>query len=140
MRHLFAVVAAVLILPVTAAGAAAPRSPPALKRTLSATGTTSVRCDQGLRSGRGIATTTYRAPLAGFVDVRSAGSKGDWDLALYDARNRQRALQGSNGFGSQEVTQSWATLGRQYVIQACHRSGAGTTLPVAITFTDVTLL
>src|SRR3954471_8997879 len=139
MRHLFAALAAVLVMPVAAVEAATPTSLPPVKRTLSAAGTTSARCDQGLRSGRGIVTTTWRAPLAGFVDVRSAGSKGDWDLALYDARNHKRALQGSNGFGSQEVAQSWATLGRQYVIQACHRSGAGTTLPVAITFTDVAL-
>src|SRR3954468_16042893 len=100
MRHLFAALAVALAIPVAAAEAG-PTSLPAVKRTLSASGTTGARCDQGLRSGRGIATTTYRAPLAGFVDVRLAGSKGDWDLALYDARNRKRALQGSNGFGSQ---------------------------------------
>ena len=74
--------------------------------------------------------------MAGFVDVRSAGTKGDWDLALYDVRNGRRALQGSNGFDSREVVQSWATAGQRFTIQACRRSGASATLPLAITFTD----
>src|SRR3954464_5619549 len=135
MRHLFAAIAAVLMLS-AASAQAAPTSLPAVKRTLNASGTTQASCYEGLRSGKGIATSTYTAPLAGFVDVRSAGRSGDWDLALYDARNRSRAIEGSNGFGSSEVVQSWATLGQHFVIQGCHRSGKGSTLPLAITFTD----
>src|SRR3954454_25310306 len=139
MRHLFAAFAAVLVIPVAAVEAATPTSLPPVKRTLTAAGTTSARCDQGLRSGRGIATTAYSAPMAGFVDARSSGARGDWDLALYDMRNPGRALQGSNGFGSAEVTQSWATAGQRFVVQACRRSGGGASLPVAITFTNVAM-
>jgi hypothetical protein len=133
MRHLFAAVAAALLLPIAAAQAA---SLPAVKRSVSASGATNASCYEGLRSGKGIATTTYRAPMSGFVDVRSAGTKGDWDLALYDVRNPRRAVQGSNGFDSREVTQSWATAGQRFTIQACRRAGASRSLPLAITFTD----
>src|SRR3954451_4913165 len=83
MRHLFAVLASALVLP-AAAAQAAPVSLPAVKRSVSASGTTQASCYQGLRSGSGIATTSYGAPMAGFVDVRSSAVKGDWDLALYD--------------------------------------------------------
>jgi hypothetical protein len=137
-RHLLAAVAAVLVIPASAAQAA-PTSLPAVKRTLSAGGTTKTSCYEGLRSGKGIATTSYSAPMAGFVDVRSAGTKGDWDLALYDARNSTRAVQGGNGFDSREVVQTWASVGQRFVIQGCRRSGAGTSLPLAITFTDAVM-
>jgi hypothetical protein len=136
-RHLAALAAVLLVS--TAAAQAAPTTLPAVKRTLTASGTTKASCYQGLRSGKGIATTSYTAPIAGFVDVRSAGTNGDWDLALYDARNPHRALQGSNSFDSREVVQSWATVGQRFTIQACHRSGTGTTLPLAIAFTSATL-
>jgi hypothetical protein len=137
-RHLLAAFAAVLVIPATAAQAA-PASLPAVKRTLSASGTTKASCYQGLRSGAGVATTSYRAPMNGFVDVRSASTKGDWDLALYDARNPHRALQGSNAFDSREVVQSWATIGQRFVLQACRRSGSGTTLPTSIVFTNAVM-
>ena len=137
-RHLPAAIAAVLLLLVAVTEATA-ASLPAATRTLSASGTTAVRCDQGLRSGRGIATSAYTAPMAGFVDVRSSGARGDWDLAIYDVRNRTRAVAGSNAWGSREVAQSWTTAGERFVIQACRHRGAGTRLPVAITFTDAVM-
>jgi Zinc carboxypeptidase len=136
-RHLVAAIAAVLSIPVAGA-AAAPATLPAVKRTLSAAGTSKAACHAGMRSTKGVATTTYRAPMAGFVDIRSNGT-GDWDLAVYDAQRPARAIQGANGFDSREVVQTWATVGQRLVIQACHRSGRGTSLPVSITFTDAAL-
>jgi Zinc carboxypeptidase len=133
-RHLGVALAALLAIP--AAAQAVTTSLPAVKRSLSATGSTKSTCYEGLQSGRGTATTTYRAPMSGFVDVRSSSVRGDWDLAIYDARNPKRALQGSNGFDSREVVQAWTTAGQRFVIQGCRHSGAGATLPVAITFTD----
>src|SRR4051794_26763886 len=136
-RHLVAAIAAVLSIPVAGAPAA-PATLPAVKRTLSAAGTSKAACHAGMRSTKGVAATTYRAPMAGFVDIRSNGT-GDWDLAVYDAQRPARAIQGANGFDSREVVQTWATVGQRLVIQACHRSGRGTSLPVSITFTDAAL-
>jgi Zinc carboxypeptidase len=133
MRHHLAALAAVLVLPASLAQAA---TLPTVERSMSATGTTSASCYQGLRSGRGIATTSYHAPMSGFVDVRSAHTKGDWDLAIYDVRHPKRAVAGSNGFDSQEVVQSWTTAGQRFTIQACRRHSASASLPLAITFTD----
>ena len=132
---LLAVVAAAVLVPITTA-AAAPVSLPAINRTLSATGTSQARCDHGVRTGKGFATTTYQAPMSGFVDIRSAG-RGDWDLAVYDSRAQARALQGANGFDSREVVQTWTTAGQRFVIQGCRHRGAGRALALAITFTDV---
>jgi hypothetical protein len=115
---------------------AAPASLPTVKRTLNAAGTSKAACFSGVRAGTGVATTTYRAPMSGFLDIRSGGS-GDWDLAVYDSRSRARAIQASNGFGSREVVQTWTTAGQLFVIQACHRSGNGSSLPVAVTFSDL---
>ena len=56
------------------------------------------------------ATTTYRAPMVGFVSIRDDGTtKGDWDLTVTDARSRQ-PLASSHAFGSHEVAQTFTTL------------------------------
>jgi hypothetical protein len=133
---LAAVTTALLMVPACIAEAA-PLSLPTVKRTLSAAGTSKASCFSGVRAGKGVASTTYRAPMSGFVDIRSAGS-GDWDLAIYDSNRRTRAIQASNGFGSREVVQTWTTAGQLLVVQACHRSGSGSSLPVAITFSALT--
>ena len=86
-----AVVAAVVALPSTAL--AAPAALPTVKRTLSA-------------STRSCDTTSYRAPMAGFLTVRDDGTtRGDWDLALVDRRGKA-TLASSKAFGSREKSQS----------------------------------
>src|SRR5436190_6632602 len=101
-------IAAVCLLPSTALAAAAPASLPVVKRTLAARATAQRNCSSPL-GGRGVARTTYTAPMAGFVTARSAGSdRSDWDLGLFDAATG-RELASSQGFGSHEVTQSFVT-------------------------------
>src|SRR6476660_1822015 len=91
---------AAVIVPSTAL--AAPTALPAVKRTLTAVGTSSAVCHDGLRSGRGIARTSYRAPMSGFVTIRGAATRGNWDLAVYDARTKH-AMTSSESFTSNEV-------------------------------------
>ncbi|MDX6679512.1 MAG: carboxypeptidase [Solirubrobacteraceae bacterium] len=66
--------------------------------------------------------TTYRAPLAGFLDVRLRGH-GDWDLELRDAAGR--ALTSSRGFGGREVAQLWVRGGQRISARGCRGRGAG---------------
>src|SRR5439155_7650583 len=96
---------------------AAPAVLPPLERTLTA-------------ANHACATTSYRAPMAGFVSVRDDGTtRGDWDLALLDARSK-RALATSKAFGSREVAQSFVSAGQRLTIKGCRVSGPDGSYPV----------
>ncbi len=86
-----------------------------------ATAATSTRT---LKTKRGVActSTTYRAPLTGYLDVRLRGS-GDWDLKLRDAA--RNTLASSRGFGGREVAQTWVSAGQRVTARGCRRRGAG---------------
>ncbi|MEY2515322.1 MAG: hypothetical protein QOJ89_2680, partial [bacterium] len=66
--------------------------------------------------------TAYRAPLAGFLDVRLRG-RGDWDLDLLDTGGR--TLASSHGFGGREVAQTWVRAGQRVSARGCRGRGAG---------------
>src|SRR6478672_7006084 len=109
------------LVPTTAL--AAPTALPAVKRTLSA-------------SSRSCATTSYRAPMSGFVTVRDDGTtRGDWDLSLVDRRTKA-VLASSKSFGSHEVAQSFAGAGQRLTVRGCRVSGGDSTFPVTIVFSD----
>jgi hypothetical protein len=102
---------------------AAPATLPTVKRTLSA-------------STRSCDTTSYRAPMAGFVSVRDDGTtRGDWDLAVVDNRSRS-TVGASKAFGSNELVQSFVSAGQRVTIRGCHVSGSDSTFPVSIIFSD----
>src|SRR4051794_28158964 len=120
---------------VPAGALAAPTVLPAVKRSLSASSTTSRTCHSGLYSGKGVARTTYRAPMSGFVTVRGSAARGNWDLAVFDARSR-RALTSSESFTSNEVAQTWVGAGQRLLIQGCHTGGKPSAFHVGTTFVD----
>lgn len=66
-------------------------------------------------------TTSYRAPMAGYLTTRLAG-KGDWDLSVRNAA--LRTLGTSLGFRGSEVVQGWVTAGERVTAVACRRPGA----------------
>ena len=120
------------------AASAAVASLPPVERTLVTQTAAKRTCSDAVRSrsrSRGVATTTYRAPLAGFVTVRLAASeRSDWDLALFDGG---RAVASSQSFGSHEVAQRWVAAGDVLTIQGCLRTGSAKRARVAIRFFDV---
>jgi hypothetical protein len=126
-----AVAAAAALLPTTAP--AAPSALPAVKRSLSAASTTGRVCHSSPLSGKGIARTTYRPPMSGFVTIRGAAARGNWDLAVFDARTR-RALTSSESFSSSEVAQTWVAAGQRLLIQGCREGGRKSSFRVATTF------
>jgi hypothetical protein len=128
------ILAALLLVPASA-GARVPSLPP-VERTLTAAAAEKRDCASGLAEGaRGIATTSYTAPISGFVDVRLAGARGDWDLALYDARTKRLAGT-SQSFGAREVAQTWIGAGERLVVQGCRRSGDGRDARVSVELLD----
>src|SRR3954447_3452719 len=114
---------------------AAPSALPPVKRSLASASTTDRTCHASLYSGKGIARTTYRAPMSGFVTVRDAAKRGNWNLAVFDARTRH-ALTSSESFSSNEVAQTWVTSGERLVIQGCRAGGKPSAFRVATTFVD----
>lgn len=80
--------------------------------------------------------TTYRAPLTGFLDARLRG-RGDWDLELRDASGG--VLAASRGFGGREVAQAWVRGGRRVTARACRERGAGPTARVTFRLAQVAL-
>ena len=123
MKPVLASLAALLAVAVPAAEAAAPPAVlPAVKRTLTA------------KSG-GTGKTVYRAPMAGFVSVRLTGARGDWDLALADARTGRR-LAASKAFGSRELVQAWVGAGQRLTVKGFRRAGASRRATALIRFAD----
>src|SRR3954451_14260950 len=95
---------------------AAPTVLPQLNRAVAAKGKAATSCpNNATRRARGAALTRYRAPMSGFVTVRLAGARGDWDLGVADVAGG-RSLGTSRGFGNREVVQGWVAAGQRLSI------------------------
>src|SRR3954453_6683487 len=123
-------------------GPAAPAGAPAVLKpvldTLAAPTAVARSCESDLGSSLlGVAKTSYVAPMSGYVTVRgNAPSTSEWDLAVFDAATGKR-LGASQGFGSNEVVQTWVSAGQRLAIQGCRRKGDAATFDVATTLVDV---
>ncbi len=118
-------VAGLLLLATPAGAAFTPKTLPAVAKTLTA------------KSKGACTSAAYRAPLAGFLDVRLRGS-GDWDLELRDVAGR--ALGASRAFGGREVVQTRVRAGQRVTAVGCRKSaGAGRSARTTFRLTSVTL-
>src|SRR3954471_9622759 len=135
MHRLVTAVALTAAAALAPSALAATTALPPVKRSLTASSTTGRACHSSLYSGKGVARTTYRAPMSGFITVRGAAARGNWDLAVFDARSR-RALTSSESFTSNEVAQTWVASGQRLLIQGCHESGPASAFHIATTFVD----
>jgi hypothetical protein len=126
-----------LALPATA-GAATPRFLPPVKERLSDATSVERTCAADMLRARkpGIDRQGYRAPMSGFVNVRLAARRGDWDLAVFDRRTK-RPLASSQAFGSRELAQTWVESGQRLAIQGCRRSGRSRRARLSIQLVDV---
>jgi hypothetical protein len=80
-------------------------------------------------------TTSYTAPMAGFVSFRLDGAGGQWNLFTADARSR-RATGSSRAFGAHQVVQAWASAGQRFLITACRAGGSVSTAALSIELVD----
>jgi hypothetical protein len=132
-----AVVAALFTLTSSALAASAPASLPTVERSLSAAQAVKQSCVADRAGRAGAATTSWIAPMSGYVTTRLAASdRSDWDLTLFDAATGRR-LASSQGFGSHEVAQTWVSSGQRVTAQGCRRKGSARSAKVSFKFFDV---
>jgi hypothetical protein len=141
MRSKLTLVPALLALLAAApAATAAPTraSLPTVTRTLSASKAQRTACVAITgRERRSVGTSTYRAPISGFVTGRLAASdRSDWDLTVVDAAS-DRVIATSNGFGSHEVVQTWVDAGQRLKFMGCRRAGKARRAKLSIELVDV---
>jgi hypothetical protein len=130
MRPLLVALAGALLL-ASSASAAGPPALPTETFSLTASGTTARSCHTSLLAPgtAGVARRTWTAKAVGAASLRLTGAtrRGDWDLAVFDGAGR--ALGGSVTFAAEEVVQRWVNAGDVLTLQACRRSGAGSSVP-----------
>src|SRR3954454_18686046 len=118
-----------------AAQAARPAPLPSLPRSLIAP--VAARHDCATTTAkRGVTRARYVAPMSGFVTARLGSRRGEWDLAPRPVGSR-RNVATSQGFGSNEVVQTWARAGQRIDFIACRRKGSDATAALRIAFVDV---
>jgi hypothetical protein len=113
-----------LLAAAPAGAAVTPKTLPIIAKTLKAV------------QGKACTTTSYRAPLTGFLDVRLRGS-GDWDLTVKDARGLTLAT--SNAFGGREVGQTWVRGGQRISAIGCRHRGAGSSAKTTFRLSSIAL-
>src|SRR4051812_20651085 len=124
-----------LIAVPAAAQAASPATLPTLTKALKAPAAARHDCAT-TNAPRGVTRARYVAPMSGFVTARLGSARGDWDLIARDAATRNN-LATSQGFGSNEVVQTWARAGQRIDFVACRRKGSDATAALRIAFVDV---
>jgi hypothetical protein len=132
-RHLTLAVALCALLSPAAAHAAAPTALPTQTLTLTAGQAVARDCfTRLLPTGTpGVARTTYTGRANGAATFRSAGTRGDWDLTLFDRNGRK--LDASADGSSTEVVSTWLSLGDRVIVQGCRRTAAAPrSLPVTV--------
>src|SRR3954469_4264648 len=90
-----------LLVAVPAATAAMPTALPTVTRTVSAADARPTTCVLlGGSDLRSVGTTTYTAPISGYLTTRlAAADSSNWDLTVVDAASN-RVTAGSRGFGA----------------------------------------
>src|SRR4051795_1395105 len=103
-----------LLVAAPAATAAMPTALPTVTRTVSAAAARPTTCVLlGGADLRSVGTTTYTAPISGYLTTRlAAADSSNWDLTVVDASSN-RVVASSRGFGSHEGVQSWGHAGQR---------------------------
>ena len=75
-------------------------------------------------------------PAAGSVTATLDAAGGDWDLSIIEADSGQ-VVGGSAYRGGHEVASGLAVAGERLVVQACRRSGSGSTATLSAASTPI---
>lgn len=94
-----------------------------LSGPVTASGQTSRSCTDELLDGEGIYTERFTSPALGALTATLAGGGGDWDLAVFSAKDGS-LVAGSAYSGSDEVAGGYAFEGEKLIVQACALEGA----------------
>ena len=118
MRRIGVGVLALAVAVVMAAPASA--STTLLKRSVTAKSAKQVRCQSKLRTGKGVVRRNVRIGRPSLVRANLLAKRGDWDVAIFQARDR-RLVGASSGVRSRELAEGFADAGR-LIVQACRNS------------------
>jgi hypothetical protein len=105
-------------------------------RLAAAPGTFTRECHARYRPNEdGIATRDVRARGAGAVHVTLDGTRGDWDVAVFDAAGRLLPADASPD--AQESASGWTTRAGTLHVQACRRTGTAASVPATLTLARI---
>jgi hypothetical protein len=120
--HLPSAVGALLLALGAPAGAAAA---PLADRTITANGAGTASCHAHVRApGAGVTARRVIPTQTGLLRATIA-ARGDWDLAVFDARSGRLVAAGAQPAGP-ELAEGFVAKGEQLVLQSCRRPGAAT--------------
>jgi Zinc carboxypeptidase len=91
-----------------------------LSDTVTAPAAESRVCHERLATGSSVVRKTVALGSASLVRARLNGSRGDWDLGVFDAASG-RSIGGSAAFGTAELAETFHNA--PVIVQACRRSG-----------------
>ncbi len=92
--------------------------------------------ERPLPTGPGVVRKSASVGGTGSVTATLKAAKGDWDLAVFDARTRE-LVAGSANFGADERAQGFSIGSRNLIVQACRRSGSARTARIAVSSTAI---
>ncbi|MDQ3742099.1 MAG: M14 family metallopeptidase, partial [Actinomycetota bacterium] len=123
-RILLAALAAALVLPASAPAAEL------LNQTLTVPAAGPSDCTTQA-SGRGILQRRVDLAAPGAVAARLTADSGDWDVAIFEARNGRLVSNGS-AFGANELASGFVARPGELVVQACRRKGTSSTAKLTV--------
>jgi hypothetical protein len=119
--RVLAVAVTVLASAVVAAPSASGASKSLLNKRVSAADAQKRRCHSRLVRDDSVVRRSVRVRRPSLIRARLNARSGDWDVAIFQARDRRR-VGGSAGFRSVELAEGFADAGR-VIVQACRRKG-----------------
>jgi hypothetical protein len=102
-----------------------------LSETLTAGAAADRDCTNRELGSSAVDASTLTTPALGLIQARLTGASGDWDLAIFDARTGD-TVAGSASSGPDELAQGFVSEGQELVVQACRRSGDGSSADLTV--------
>lgn len=125
-RPLIRAFGALAVLLAAPSAASAASGSPLAAQTLRAAGSGARSCHAGrLAAGGGVRTLRVTARQTGLLRATLA-SRGDWDLAVFDAASERLVGAGAVP-GDRELVEGFVGAGEPLLVQACRRDGAAAT-------------
>src|SRR5829696_5552512 len=122
------------ILALTVGLAAVPASAAAAPSTTVTASKSVAKSCQTRLAGKAAATERLRVTSSaeGLVRARLR-SRGDWDLAVFDARTK-RLVAASAAFRGNELAEGYVTKGQRLIVKACRFAGRSSRARVSVSF------
>ena len=103
-----------------------------LSQTVTAAQTGSATCAARPAGGPSIVQRRVAVPVAGMVNAKLNAGSGDWDVAIFEARNG-RVVSSSAAFGANELAGGFVSGASEVIVQACRRKGDSRSAQLQVT-------